>query len=285
MTTITPTIDGPTLTYVRKLLHDYAGIELELNKQYLVQSRLGPLAREEGFPSPRELVRHLRGRPPGTLHARLVEAMATNETSFFRDIHPFEALKNDLLPPIIAARQATRTLTIWSAACSTGQEPYSIAILLAEHFPQLAHWAIHIHATDLSQQSLERAILGEYTELEVSRGLSQPLIDKYLERRREHWKIKPELRRRVVFAHANLIGPWPELKAIDVALLRNVLIYMAPEAKREILSRMKQRLAAHGALLLGGAETTIGIDDDWQRVSHGKCSSYGLRPHLSKGGY
>jgi chemotaxis protein methyltransferase CheR len=277
MTTVTPTIDGPTLAYVQKLLHDYAGIELEPNKQYLVQSRLGPLAREAGFPSLHELVRHLRGRPAGTLHARVVEAMATNETSFFRDIHPFEALKNDLLPPIIAARQAMRTLTFWSAACSTGQEPYSIAILLAEHFPQLAKWTIHIHATDLSQQSVERAIRGEYTDFEVSRGLSQPLIDRYFDRRRELCKVKPELRRRIKFAQANLIGPWPQLSAIDVMLLRNVLIYMAPEAKREILGRTKQRLAADGALLLGGAETTIGIDDDWQRVSHGKCSSYRLK--------
>jgi chemotaxis protein methyltransferase CheR len=283
MTTLTPTIDEPTLAYVRKLLHEYAGIELEPNKQYLVQSRLGPLAREEGFPSLGELMRHLRGRPAGKLHSRVVEAMATNETSFFRDIHPFEALKNDLLPTIIAVRQATRTLTFWSAACSTGQEPYSIAILLAEYFPQLAHWTIHIHATDLSQQSLERAIRGEYTELEVSRGLSQPLITKYFDRRGELWKIKPELRRRVKFAQANLIRPWPELHAIDIVLLRNVLIYMAPEAKREILARTKQRLAAGGALLLGGAETTIGIDEDWQRVSHGKCSSYRLRPHPSSG--
>src|SRR5438309_2328326 len=128
MTTVTPTIDDPTLAYVRKLLHDYAGMELEPNKQYLVQSRLAPLAREEGFPSLPELMRHLRSRPAGTLHARVVEAMATNETSFFRDVHPFEALQLDLLPPLIAARQATRTLTFWSAACSTGQEPYSIAI-------------------------------------------------------------------------------------------------------------------------------------------------------------
>lgn len=277
MSTATPTIDESTLDYVRKLLSEHAGMLLDANKQYLVEARLTPLAREEGFLSPRELVRELRGRRFGKLHSQIIEAMATSETSFFRDIHPFEALKNDLLPPLIERRRTSQVLTFWSAACSTGQEPYSIAMLLAEHFPQLAHWTVQIHATDLSQQSLERAVIGEYAELEVRRGLSPFLVNKYFDRRGEVWKVKPELRRRVKFAQANLMGSWPRLIAVDIVLLRNVLIYLTPEAKRQILRRTKERLAPDGALLLGGAETTIGIDEDWLRVSHGKCSSYRLQ--------
>jgi chemotaxis protein methyltransferase CheR len=271
-------IDEPAFEYVRKLVRDQAAIALEPNKQYLVESRLLPLARRHGWQSVRELVAQLRGRPISDLHAQVVEAMAISETSFFRDGHPFEALAEGVLPSLIAARQTTRTLAIWSAACSTGQEPYSIALLLAERFPQLASWKIQIHATDLSRSALDQAAAGEYTQLEVSRGLPEHLLAKYFAKSGARWSLRPEIRQRVQFTRANLIEPWPRLPPLDIVLLRNVLIYFTPEAKRDILARLKRRLAGDGVLLLGGAETTLGIDDDWRRDSHGKTSLYRLAP-------
>ncbi len=280
MSTAEIQLDSATFGYVRELIRKHAGIALASDKDYLVESRLFPLAQQRGWRSIRELVTELRQSPFGELHAQVVEAMATNETSFFRDTHPFRALQHDVLPPLIAARQETRTLTIWSAACSTGQEPYSIAILLAEHFPQLADWHIQIRASDIGRQMLSRAVQGEYSDLEVSRGLPSASLARHFERRGSHWKIKNEIRSRIKFQRLNLIDPWPPAPKLDIVFLRNVLIYFAPESKRQVLANLKQRMAADGVLFLGGAESTLGIDDDWQRVSHGKTSTYRLAPGL-----
>ncbi len=157
MSTATLSLDPPGFEYVRKLVHDHSAIALEPGKEYLVESRLLPLARQRGLTSVRELVGQLRAGPPGALHTQVVEAMTTNETSFFRDLHPFEALRKDVLPPLVAARSARKALTIWSAACSSGQEPYTLAILLPEHFPQLRDWHVQIIASDLSRPILGRA--------------------------------------------------------------------------------------------------------------------------------
>jgi chemotaxis protein methyltransferase CheR len=222
-------------------------------------------------------VAKLRNQPYGDLHYAVVEAMTTNETSFFRDIHPFEALRNEILPPLLAARNLRRTLTVWSAASSTGQEAYTIAILLAEYFPQIGPWNIQIIGSDLSQQVLDKAALGEYTQLEVNRGLPAALLVRYFQKVGLHWQVKPEIRKRVRFLPVNLIEAWPKMPVFDVIFLRNVLIYFNPETKRQILGNIRQRLAPDGTLFLGGAETTLGIDDSWERVSHGKTSSYRLR--------
>jgi len=274
MSTATLTLDQPTFEYIRRLVLERSAITLEPTKEYLVESRLLPLARQKGLASLNDLVARLRSQPYGALHAEVVEAMTTNETSFFRDVHPFDALKNDVLPPLVAARTARRTLNIWSAASSTGQEAYSIAILLAEHFPQLSDWNVQIIGSDLSQRVLTRAETGEFTQLEVNRGLPAALLVKRFEKQGLHWRIKPEIRRRVRFMKLNLIEPWPVLPTFDVVFLRNVLIYFAPETKRQILQNLQRRMAADGVLFLGGAETTLGIDDSWERVSHGKASSY-----------
>jgi chemotaxis protein methyltransferase CheR len=287
MSTAELQLDNVTFAYVRDLVCKQAGIALAADKDYLVESRLLPLAKERGFRSIREFISELRQSPFGETHALVVEAMATNETSFFRDAHPFRALKDDVLPSLVAARRAARTITIWSAACSTGQEPYSIAILLAEHFPQLADWHIQILASDMGRQVLSRAKEGEYTDMEVSRGLTPGVLARHFERRASQWRIKTDIRKRVRFLRLNLIDPWPPMPKLDIVFLRNVLIYFAPEPKRRVLANLRQRMAADGVLILGGAESTLGIDDAWQRVSHGKTSSYriGLASACSPTGF
>lgn len=278
MSTATLAVDPSTFEYVRKLVHDHSAIALEPTKDYLVESRLVPLARQKGITSLRDLVSKLRGQPFGPLHVEVVEAMTTNETSFFRDIHPFDALRNSILPPIIAARAARRQLSIWSAASSTGQEAYTISLLLAEHFPQLNDWNVQIIGSDLSQQVVDKAQKGEYTQLEVNRGLPAALLIKYFQKVGLHWQVKPEIRKRVRFQRVNLIENWPTMPTFDVVFLRNVLIYFTAETKRQILGKIKQRLAPDGTLFLGGAETTLGIDDSWERVCHGKTSTYRVNP-------
>jgi chemotaxis protein methyltransferase CheR len=276
MTIATLALDPPSFEYVRKLVLERSAIALEPTKEYLVESRLQPLARQQGLASLADLVARLRGQPYGALHAEVVEAMTTNETSFFRDVHPFDALRQEVLPALIAARASRRTLNFWSAASSTGQEAYSIAVLLAEYFPQLADWNVQIIGSDLSQQVLDRAADGRFTQLEVSRGLSAALLVKHFEKQGSEWRVKAAIRRRVRFIKLNLIEPWPVLPTFDVVFLRNVLIYFTTETKKAILQNLRRRLAADGALFLGGAETTLGIDEAWERVSHGKASSYRL---------
>jgi chemotaxis protein methyltransferase CheR len=274
MSTAALTLDNSTFDYVRKLVHERSAIALEQNKGYLVESRLMPLARQLGLGSLAELVQQLRTRPYGELHSNVVEAMTTNETSFFRDLNPFDVLRTEILPNLIRARAAIRTLNIWSAACSSGQEPYTIAILLREHFPELQDWKLRIYASDLSQQMVERARQATYNQLEVNRGLPAAMLARYFQKSGLQWQVKPEIRSQIHFQQLNLIERWPPLPTMDVIFLRNVLIYFTTDTKRQILANMRRQLAAEGTLFLGGAETTMGIDDAWQRVNHGKTSTY-----------
>jgi chemotaxis protein methyltransferase CheR len=276
MSTTTLSLDRPSFEYVRKLVHDHSAISLEAGKDYLVEARLLPLTRQMGLPSLRELVIQLRDKPFGALHVQVVEAMTTNETSFFRDLHLFEAMRKDVFPALVAARSMRKTLNIWSSACSSGQEPYTIAMLLREHFSELRDWNVRIIASDLSQKMLTRAELGEYSQHEVNRGLPTALLIKYFQKSGLHWQIKPEIRKLVQFVRINLIDPWPPLPAFDVVFMRNVLIYFTPVTKQQILAKVRRQLAPDGALLLGSAETACGIDDGWERVNHGKSTSYRL---------
>ncbi len=273
----TATLDAATFDYVRTLVHERSAIALEPTKGYLVESRLMPIAKQRGHHSLAEMVSHLRNKPYGELHAQVVEAMTTNETSFFRDAHPFEALKTAVIPELIQKREATKTLNIWSAACSTGQEPYTIAITLRETFPQLANWRIQILATDLSSQVLEKAASATYSQAEINRGLPAPVLVKYFQKVGLQWQLKPEIRSQVQFQRMNLIEPWPAFAKMDVVFLRNVLIYFTPETKAKILAQVRNRLAADGSLFLGGAETTIGIDESFVRCNHGKTITYRLK--------
>jgi chemotaxis protein methyltransferase CheR len=273
----TATVDPASFEYVRQLVRQHSAIALEPNKGYLVDSRLTPLAKQFGHASLTEWVSELRSKPFGSNHTRLIEAMTTNETSFFRDLHPFEALRDQILPEIIRKRAAQRTLNIWSAACSTGQEPYTIAISLREHFPQLASWNVRILATDLSTAALEKAKEGVYSQAEINRGLPAALLVKYFQRNGLHWKLQPELKRGIDFQRLNLIESWPTFPMMDIVFLRNVLIYFTPDVKRTILGNVRKRMTPDGMLLLGGAETTIGLDDSFVRMNLGKGAAYRLK--------
>jgi chemotaxis protein methyltransferase CheR len=255
--------------YVRRLVLEHSALALGEGKSYLVEARLARLAEREGLSSVTELIQQLR-TAAGALSDDVVEAMTTNVTSFFRDVHPFDALRDEVLPHAIE-HSAGRTVRVWSAACSTGQEAYSVAMLVVDHFPGAD---VSILATDLSRDVLSRAEQGIFSQLEVNRGLPVPLLVKHFEREGAGWRIKPELRRLVEFRQFNLSRAWPTLPTMDIVLLRNVLIYFDTDAKRAVLGQVGRVLAPDGVLLLGGAETTYGLDDGWERVQLGRTSVY-----------
>jgi chemotaxis protein methyltransferase CheR len=260
--------------YVRRLVYEGSAIVLEPSKTYLAETRLIQIARETGVTTVGELVAHMRSTRVDGLHRRVVDAMTTNETSFFRDTHPFEALKQEVLPALIEARKAGRGLSIWSAACSTGQEPYTIAMILREYFAELASWNVRIVATDLSREVLAKAKEGRYCQLEVNRGLPATLLVKYMKREGLQYEVDPGLKEIIDFREMNLAKPWPVMPPMDVIFLRNVLIYFDIETKRKILAQARERLRPDGYLFLGGAETTINLDDSFERVVIGKASCY-----------
>jgi chemotaxis protein methyltransferase CheR len=235
------------------------------------------VARREGFASLNQLVEKLQSHYFDGLHRQVVEAMTTNETSFFRDFHPFEALRKIVLPDLIAKRGQTRELAIWCAACSAGQEPYSLAMLMREHFPQLAGWRVRILATDLSTDILARAREGRYSQIEVNRGLPAPLLLKYFRKQGCDWYLRDDIRRMVDFQIVNLAAPWPPLAPLDFVMLRNVLIYFSIETKKEILAKVRRVLKPDGYLFLGAAETTFNIDEGFERVQLERAACYRVK--------
>lgn len=264
--------------FLRALVRERAAIVLEPGKEYLVESRLLPLLRERQLGSPVEVVSALRAAPRGELERQVVEAMTTNETSFFRDIHPFDALRTRLLPALITARATERKLRIWSNACSSGQEVYSLVMLLTEHFPSVKPWDVSLLATDISREMVQRTQEGSYSQLEVNRGLPAPMLVRHFERKGTRWQVRPELRKQVQARVMNLAEPWPALPRFDVIMLRNVLIYFDVETKRSILRRIRQALRPDGYLFLGSAETTVMVDESWERVSCGASIAYAPPP-------
>ncbi len=261
--------------YVADLARTNAAIVLERGKEYLVETRLAPLARQEGLASLGELITRLRSQKVyGDLHARVVDALTTNETFFFRDFHPFEALRKHVIPQLIQQRAAVKRITIWSGACSTGQEPYSMTMLLRDSFPVLKDWNVKIVATDLSPTVLAQAREGRYSQLEVNRGLPAPMLIRYFEKREGHWYVKEDLKSLIEFKPLNLIQPWPLMPGFDLIFLRNVMIYFDVETKRSILRRMRACLLPHGHLFLGTAETTLNLDPDWKPVQFGPATAY-----------
>jgi len=263
--------------FLSALVRQRSAIVLEPEKGYLLEARLAPLARTEGFGSIDAMVSHLRSHPPNGLPHKVVEAMTTNETSFFRDLHPFEALRTVVIPEVLQRRQAERRLTIWCAASSSGQEPYTVAMTLLQHFPELAGWSVQILGTDISGPMIARCRAGRYGQLEVNRGLPATLLLKYFEKRGMEWQVKPELQRWCEFRELNLIEPWGPLPPMDVVFLRNVLIYFDLETKRRILDAVRGILNPWGHLFLGGAETTLNLGDRFQRVPFDKAGCYRLK--------
>ena len=274
------TIDDSGFNYVRQLVRDRAAIVLEEGKQYLVASRLSLLARREGLDSAQDVIDRLRAAPSGPWQRKVVEAMTTTETLFFRDGKPYEALKNSIFPELIKARGADRRLQVWSCACSSGQEPYSVAMLVREHFPQLSTWDFRLVATDISTEMLERSRTGRYSQLEVNRGLPTAFLHRYFEkldraddRSLVEWQIRADLRKMIDFRELNLAGSWTMTPA-DIVFLRNVLIYFDIETKRQILGKVRKVLKPGGVLMLGTAETTMNLVDGFELVRSDGTSYY-----------
>jgi chemotaxis protein methyltransferase CheR len=272
-------ISAAEFEYVRTLIRERAGIALEPGKEYLVESRLDPLARQEGFPTLTHFIASLKSSPSsGGLHHKVVQAMTTNETSFFRDVRPFEVLKTLVLPELIANRSAQRALNFWCAASSTGQEPYSIALLMREAVPTLLPaWNFRFIASDISTEVLARAIQGRYSQLEINRGLPASLLVKYFQQEGNEWQIKSEVRRMVEFRELNLTEPWSILPPMDIVFMRNVLIYFSVETKKAILAKVRQLLKPGGFLFLGSSETTLNLDDGFEPVPADRTACYRLR--------
>jgi chemotaxis protein methyltransferase CheR len=248
-------------TVIAAFLKQRSGLIITADKQYLLESRLSAMMRELGLADLTAVAERLRQTGADPLKDRVVDAMTTNETSFFRDAHPFEALRKTVIPGLIQRRERARSLRIWSAACSTGQEPYSLAMLLKENFPLLAGWKVEILATDISPTALARARQGTYSTFEVQRGMPIQMLIRHFSQIGDTWRINDELRRPIVFQPINLLGELSQLGAFDIVLCRNVLIYFDAPTKTRILNGIAGRLAADGALLLGGAESVFSICD------------------------
>lgn len=264
--------------YVRELVYRQSAIVLNADKGYLVNARLTSVAMATGSSSVTHLVERLRTEPPHGLQQQVVEALTTNETSFFRDIHPFEMLRTLVLPEMAARRAPARRLNIWSAGCSSGQEVYTIAMLLQQEFPELATWQIRLIATDLSVAMVERTRAGRFGQLEVNRGLPARYLG-FFGRDGGHWRINERTRAMVDAFPMNLVAPWPRtLPRMDVVFLRNVLIYFDTETKRKVLGRVRDILNPDGFLFLGGAETTLNLDDGFERIPELNAGCYRLRP-------
>ncbi len=264
--------------FLRDLLRSRTGVVIDDSKQYLVVARLLPIVRQRAIPSLDTLVDRIRKTGDKALEKDVLNAMMTHETSFFRDKGPYETLRQ-LVTEMIPKRSAHRQLVIWSAACSTGQEPYSIAMLLNEHFPDLvASWWIRIIATDISEPVLARAREGVFSELETNRGLPAELLKKYFRPLQGKWSIVQECRRLVEFRCLNLNGPWPALPPCDVIFLRNVMLYFDVPTRAALVTKMRRVLKPDGALFLGGAETMIGIDTGYDRLAGAGCSYYRPKP-------
>jgi chemotaxis protein methyltransferase CheR len=262
--------------YLRKILKERSGLDLSLDKQYLVESRLIPLARRAGLAGIPQLVAKMQNGA-AALTSDVVEAMTTNETFFFRDKIPFDHFRDIILPELMQARANRKSIRIWSAASSTGQEPYSIAMCLKEKAAQLAGWRFEIVATDLSQEVLEKSKAGIYNQFEVQRGLPIQLLVKYFTQTGELWQINGDLRGMLQHRQLNLLQDFSHLGRFDVVFCRNVLIYFDQETKTNTFERIGKAMEPDGMLMLGAAESVVGITDVF-RPYPDKRGLYQLNP-------
>lgn len=263
--------------YIRELVLERSAIVLEDGKEYLVESRIGQVAETEGFNTIDQLVKALRKNSHNGLQSKVIEALTTNETSFFRDIHPFETLRDAILPELFKNRKSTRQLNIWCAASSSGQEPYSIAMLIRESFPALLDWKINFVASDISEKMLDRCRSGKFSQLEVNRGLSASFLIKYFEKKGSAWFIKKEFQEMIHFQQINLSRELPYLPKMDIIFMRNVLIYFDIETKKKILKQLISILQPDGFLFFGAAESTINLDSSFERMDYKHSGCYRLK--------
>ena len=244
--------------YLRELVFGLSQNVLDPSRDYLFETRLTMLLRNHGMTHLEELVDHLKRRKDSPLGRSIAEAMTINETSFFRDSRPFELLRTDLLPKLIEARRHVRSLRFWSAACSSGQEAYSLGMMMLEHFPMLAGRNLRIEGTDICAEVVERAKQGRYHRIEINRGLPARFVVRYFDHAGETWTVKDEVRKMCRFRQANLCGPHlPFSRAddrFDIIFLRNVMLYFSQETRRALLNNIHRILAPDGVLFLGSSE-------------------------------
>lgn len=247
--------------YLSELVKVRSGLVLSEEKAYLIESRLGPLARQMGLDGLDQLFRSLRDQPTERLLSEVTEAMTTNESFFFRDKTPFEHLEKVVLPELLERQGGAKQLRIWCAAASNGQEPYSIAMILKGLGAKLNGWNVEILATDIAKSVLERAKQGTYSQFEVQRGLPIQLLVKHFEKQGENWRVKADLRSMVKFREFNLLDDYRGLGRFDIVFCRNVLIYFDRDTKQNVLERIRATMPDEGFLVLGAAETVLGITD------------------------
>jgi chemotaxis protein methyltransferase CheR len=261
--------------YLRQLVFGLSQNVLDPSRDYLFDARLTKVLRNLGMNRIDELVRYLQSRSDTRLEREIAAVMTINETSFFRDSLPFDLLRTELLPPLINARRQTRSLRFWSAACSSGQEAHSIAMLMREHFPLLGGWEIRIEGTDICAAVVERAKAGRYHRIEINRGLPARYIIKYFNKVGEDWEIKPEVSKMCTFREANLCGAqFPFARStdrFDVIFLRNVMLYFSVETRKALLARIHRVLAPDGVLFLGASEQPADASLWTATLSGGTC--------------
>ncbi|MCH7937320.1 MAG: protein-glutamate O-methyltransferase [Proteobacteria bacterium] len=253
-------------TYVSTLLKERSGLVLTPDKSYLLESRLMPVVRKHGLKGLDELFEELRKAGEGELVVDVTEAMTTNESFFFRDTKPFDLFRDHILPPLLESRADKKSIRIYCAAASSGQEPYSLAIILKEQAAKLEGWKIDIIGTDISTEILRKAKSGLYSQFEVQRGLPIKMLVKYFEKQEDQWLISQEIRDMVIFREFNLLDDLTPLGKFDIVFCRNVLIYFDPENKKKVLEGISKLMPEDGTLFLGGAETVLGISDRFKPV-------------------
>jgi chemotaxis protein methyltransferase CheR len=274
-------LSATDFAFIASFIRREAAIVLGPGKEYLVQSRLAPLVREGGMRGVHELIHQLRHDDDPRLRQAVIDALTTNETSWFRDGEPFTALTQTVLPDLLDSRTTGKHLRIWSAGCASGQEPYSLAILLRDFLP--TGWTFEIIATDISAEMVAKAEAGQFTQVEVNRGLPAVMLVDHFERMGTRWVISEELRHSVKFKQLNLAAPLPPMGLFDLVFLRNVLIYFDVDTKADILRRVSSTMRPDGLVFLGSAETTIGIDEGFERIAVGRSAAYRLRTAVPVG--
>jgi len=268
------TIATSDFTFVTQMIRQRSSIDLQPGKEYLVESRLAPVARSLGERDVAGLVARLRRGDLQLEHA-VVDALTTNETSWFRDAHPFEALKHQILPDLLK-NSTSRQITIWSAACSSGQEAYSLSMLLLDWLPLHPGWTARIHGSDISRKMVDRARAARYSQLEVNRGLRAPYLVKHFNQVGREWVLRPVVTSMCRFEQGNLSLPPIGVPTSDIVFLRNVLIYFDLATKRAVLGNVRRVLRPGGFLVLGGAESTLNLDPAFQRMEIGKAVVFKL---------
>jgi chemotaxis protein methyltransferase CheR len=258
--------------FIATLVRERSGLVLSADKAYLVESRLAPIARRDGFPAIEEMVAAIRVRRDSKLTDAVVDAMTTNETFFFRDKTPFDIFETTVLPELIA-RKRGGTIRVWCAAASTGQEPYSLAMVADAMGPRMGGCKLEIVGTDISERCLEKAKAGTFTQFEVQRGLPMTMLVKHFKKETDTWRIEEKLKANVRFRPMNLLDDFRGLGRFDVIFCRNVLIYFDTPTKKQVLERMSSQVEGPGYLFLGAAETVLGVTDTFKPV-HGQRGLY-----------